>query len=47
MASGALCVAVGADKPPPYNFSRAAIEKAIEAEGFQLWRFIDKAEASA
>jgi hypothetical protein len=39
--------AVGADKPPPYNFSRAAIEKAIEAEGFQLWRVIDKAEAGA
>ena len=26
------------DKDPPHRFSRAAIEKAIDAEGFQLWR---------
>jgi hypothetical protein len=26
------------EKDPPHNFSRASIEKAIEAEGFQLWR---------
>lgn len=29
---------VGPDRAPPHNFSRAAIEKAIGAEGFQLWR---------
>src|SRR5262249_42958743 len=27
---------------PPYNLSRDAIEKAINAEGFQLWRLRDK-----
>jgi hypothetical protein len=26
------------EKDPPHQFSRAAIEKAIETEGFQLWR---------
>jgi hypothetical protein len=30
---------------PPHNFSRDAIEKAIDAEGFQLWRLRDKADA--
>jgi hypothetical protein len=39
--------AVGPDSAPPYNFSREAIEKAIEGEGFQLWRFRKKAEAAA
>jgi hypothetical protein len=38
---------VGADKAPPHNFSRAAIEEAIDGKGFQLWRFIDKAKAEA
>ncbi len=32
---------------PPHNFSRAAIEEAIDAEGFQLWRMIKKTEARA
>jgi len=27
---------------PPYNLSRDAIEKAINAEGFQIWRLRDK-----
>ena len=26
------------EKDPPHNFSRDAIEGAIDAEGFQLWR---------
>jgi hypothetical protein len=30
--------AIGPDKAPPYNFSRDAIEGAIDAAGFQLWR---------
>jgi hypothetical protein len=38
---------VGVDKAPPHNFSRTAIEKAIDGKGFQLWRFIKKAEAQA
>lgn len=36
---------VGPSSAPPHNISRAAIEKAIEVEGFQLWRM--KKEASA
>jgi hypothetical protein len=39
--------AVGPDSAPPHNFSREAIEKAIEGEGFQLWRFRKKVEAAA
>jgi hypothetical protein len=39
--------AVGPDKAPPHKLSRDAIEKAIEAEGFQLWRLASKAEAPA
>jgi hypothetical protein len=35
---------IGLDKPPPYNLSRDAIEEAIDAEGFQLWRLRKKAE---
>ena len=35
---------IGSDKAPPYNLSRDAIEEAIEAEGFQLWRLRKKAE---
>jgi hypothetical protein len=30
--------AIGPEKAPPYKFSRAAIEEAIDAQGFQLWR---------
>jgi hypothetical protein len=37
---------IRADKSPPHNFSRDAIEEAIEAEGFQLWR-LKKTEAHA
>ena len=29
---------VTSDKAPPHNFPRSVIEKAIEAQGFQLWR---------
>ena len=29
---------VGPDMSPPHNFSRDAIEEAIDVEGFQLWR---------
>ncbi len=36
---------VGADKAPPHNFPRAAIQDAIAAEGFQLWRLGKKTEA--
>jgi hypothetical protein len=37
---------VGPDKAPPHNFSRDAIEEAIDVEGFQLWRLGKKMEAS-
>jgi hypothetical protein len=37
--------AIGPDSAPPYNFSRDAIEEAIDAEGFQLWRLSKKTEA--
>jgi hypothetical protein len=37
---------IRADKAPPHNFSRGAIEQAIESEGFQLWR-LKKTEAHA
>jgi hypothetical protein len=30
--------AIGPEKAPPHKFSRAAIEEAIDAQGFQLWR---------
>ena len=32
---------------PPHKFSRVAIERAINAEGFQLWRLSVTAEAPA
>jgi hypothetical protein len=37
---------IGAVRPesaPPYNLSRDLIEKAINAQGFQLWRLKPKA----
>jgi hypothetical protein len=40
--------AVGAirdDKEPPYNLPRDEIERAIDAQGFQLWRRKPKAKA--
>jgi len=35
---------ISPNNAPPYNLSRDAIEKAINAEGFQLWRLRDKSE---
>ena len=37
---------VAPDRAAPHKFSRAAIEKAIDVEGFQLWRLRGKAETS-
>lgn len=37
---------VGPSSAPPHNMSRDTIEKAIESEGFQMWRMAKK-EASA
>ena len=34
---------IGPEKAPPHNFSRDAIEEAIDTEGFQLWRLRKKA----
>jgi hypothetical protein len=39
--------AIGPDKAPPHNFSRDAIQSAIDGAGFQLWRVGKKVEASA
>jgi len=33
---------ISPDNAPPHNFSRDAIEKAINTEGFQLWRLRNK-----
>lgn len=38
---------VAADRAPPHGFSRDTIEKAIDSEGFQLWRLREKDKASA
>jgi hypothetical protein len=38
---------VAADRAPPHGFSRDAIEKAIDKEGFQLWRLREKEKAPA
>jgi hypothetical protein len=35
---------VGVGKAPPHNFSRTAIEEAIDGKGFQLWRLVKKEE---
>ena len=37
--------AVAPDAVPPHGLSRAGIEKAIGADGFQLWRLKPKAKA--
>jgi hypothetical protein len=37
--------AVARDAAPPYGLSRDDIEKAIDAQGFQLWRLKAKAKA--
>jgi len=36
---------IGPNRSPSHNFSRDAIEEAIDAEGFQLWRRGRKTEA--
>jgi hypothetical protein len=33
---------ISPDRAPPYNLPRDAIEKAINSEGFQLWRLRGK-----
>jgi len=38
---------IAEDRVPPHNFSRDAIEEAIEGEGFQLWRLTKTTEAHA
>jgi hypothetical protein len=38
---------IGPTSPPPHKISRDAIEQAIAAEGFQLWRMAKKAQAGA
>jgi hypothetical protein len=40
-----LTGAIAPDNAPPHKLSRDEIEKAIDAEGFQLWRLRDKAKA--
>ncbi len=37
---------VGPDKNPPFSLSRDTIEKAIAAQGFQLWRMKSTEDAS-
>ena len=37
---------VAAEIAPPHNFSRDAIEEAIQGEGFQLWRLSKKTGGS-
>jgi hypothetical protein len=36
---------IRSDTAPPYNLSRDAIEKAVNAHGFQLWRLKPKPKA--
>ena len=38
---------IGVDRVPPHRFSREAIEQAIGADGFQLWRIAPKEEVRA
>jgi hypothetical protein len=38
--------AVAPDASPPHGLSREGIEKAIEAQGFQLWRLKAKPDAA-
>jgi hypothetical protein len=37
---------IGPDRDPPYDLSRVEIERAIDADGFQLWRMKPKAKDS-
>jgi hypothetical protein len=39
--------AIGPDNAPHHKFSREAIQEAIDTEGFQLWRMVQKTEAQA
>jgi len=32
---------IGPSSPPPHKMSREGIEKAIAAEGFQMWRLVE------
>lgn len=32
---------IGPASPPPHRMSRETIEKAIAAEGFQMWRLVE------
>jgi len=38
---------VGENDAPPHSFSRPEIEKAIDDQGFQLWRIKPKAKPEA
>jgi hypothetical protein len=38
---------VRAESDPPHKLSRVSIERAIDGEGFQLWRLNAKAQAPA
>ena len=38
---------VGPNSAPPHKMSRATIEQAIHAHGFQMWRLAKRAEARA
>ena len=38
---------VRSETAPPHKFSRVSIERAIDGEGFQLWRLSGKAEPAA
>jgi hypothetical protein len=37
--------AIAPGAAPPHNFERKAIENAITASGFQLWRLLEAAES--
>lgn len=38
---------VGPEKDPPFDLPRDAIEKAIDAQGFQLWRMKPSAKQAS
>jgi hypothetical protein len=38
---------IAEDRAPPHGLSRDAIQKAIDAEGFQLWRLRETEKAQA
>jgi len=45
--SPAIIGVVRPEADPPHKFSRVAIERARDGEGFQLWRLNAKAQAPA